>query len=133
MKLLIATFIFATTLLGSAEWLTNYHDALGAAQEKNKRVYMLVVSDDCRWCKKFERTTLKDKKIMKRLQEKYVLLHLSRDRHYIPKKFKTTPVPRHFFLTSQGDEVFPVVGYRDIDSFNTFLTDVEKRYERLAK
>jgi len=92
---------------------------------------MLVVSDDCRWCKKFERTTLKDKKILKKLKEKYVLLHLSRDSNYIPKKYKTSPIPRHFFLTSTGEVVFPVVGYRDVETFNGFLDDVEKRYERL--
>ncbi len=126
-------FLFSTALFSSADWMNNYHDALEVAQDKNKRIYMLVVSDDCRWCKKFERTTLKDKKTIQRLQEKYVLLHLSRDRHYIPKKFKTTPVPRHFFLTSKGNEVFPVVGYRDVETFNGFLDDVEKRYDRLAK
>lgn len=133
MKYIITLFLLSTALFASNDWFNNYHDAIKVAQEKNKRVYMLVVSDDCRWCKKFERTTLKDKKIMQRLQEKYVLLHLSRDRHYIPKRFKTTPVPRHFFLTSKGDEVFPVVGYRDVDSFKMFLSDVEKRYERLEK
>ena len=133
MKLLVTIFIFSTALFGSTSWFTNYHDALQAAQDKNKRIYMLVVSDDCRWCKKFERTTLKDKKTLKKLQEKYILLHLSRDGDYIPKKFKTTPVPRHFFLTSKGKEVFPVVGYRDVETFNGFLDDVEKRYERLAK
>ena len=126
-------FLFCTALFSSADWMNNYHDALKVAQDKNKRIYMLVVSDDCGWCKKFERTTLKDKKTIKRLQEKYVLLHLSRDSNYIPKKFKTTPVPRHFFLTSSGKEVFPVVGYRDVETFNTFLDDVESRYERLPK
>ncbi len=133
MRFIISAFILSTALFGSSEWMSNYHKALEVAQDKNKRVYMLVVSDDCRWCKKFERTTLKDKKTLARLQEKYVLLHLSRDSHYIPKKFKTTPVPRHYFLTSKGKEVFPVVGYRDVDTFNTFLDDVESRYERLPK
>jgi len=133
LRFIITAFILSTALFGSADWMSNYHKALEVAQDKNKRVYMLIVSDDCRWCKKFERTTLKDKKTLKRLQEKYILLHLSRDQHYIPKKFKTTPVPRHYFLTSKGKEVFPVVGYRDVETFNGFLDDVEKRYERLAK
>ena len=131
MRFIITAFILSTALFGSADWMSNYHDALKVAQDKNKRVYMLIVSDDCGWCKKFERTTLKNKKIIKRLQEKYVLLHLSRDSNYIPKKFKTTPVPRHYFLTSKGKEVFPVVGYRDVETFNGFLDDVEKRYQRL--
>jgi len=133
LKYLISMLLLATTLFASVDWQTNYHTALKIAQDEHKRVYMLVVSDNCRWCNKFERTTLKDKKILQRLNEKYVLLHLSRDTDYIPNKFKTAPVPRHFFLTSRGEEVFPVIGYRDVEMFNDFLDNANQRYERLAK
>ena len=131
MKLLVLTFILVTSLFSSNDWFTNYHDALKTAQEKNKRIYMLIVSDDCRWCKKFERTTLKDKKLLRRLNSKYVLLHLSRDRDYIPKKYKTAPIPRHYFLTSEGKEIFPVVGYRDVETFHSFLDTVDERVLRM--
>lgn len=133
MRLLLLTFMLTSSLFATAEWFNNYHDAIKVAQEKNKRVYMLIVSDDCRWCKKFERTTLKDKKLLKKMSSQYVLLHLSRDRHYIPKKFKTTPVPRHYFLTNRGEEIFPVVGYRDVETFNNFLETVDERVLRMKK
>ena len=133
MKSLLLTFIFASSLFSSTDWYTNYHEAMKVAQEKNKRVYMLIVSDDCRWCKKFERTTLKDKKLLRRMSSQYVLLHLSRDSDYIPKEYKTTPIPRHYFLTSQGEEIFPVVGYRDVETFNSFLDTVDERALRMKK
>ena len=133
MRYIFTILLLATALFSSSDWQTNYHTALKIAQEQNKRVYMLLVSDDCRWCNKFERTTLKDKKILQRLNEKYVLLHLIREWDYIPNKFKTTPVPRHYFLTSKGKIVFPVVGYRDVDMFNEFLDNADDRYERLPK
>jgi len=131
MRLLVLTFILVTSLFSSTDWFTNYHDAVKTAQEKNKRIYMLIESDDCRWCKKFELTTLKDSKLLRRLNSKYVLLHLSRDRDYIPKKYKTTPIPRHYFLTSQGKEIFPVVGYRDVETFHSFLDTVDERVLRM--
>jgi len=133
LRYIFSILLLATVLFSSTDWQTNYNTALKMAQEENKRVYMLIVSDDCRWCNKFERTTLKDKKILQRLNEKYVLLHLIREWDNIPKKFKTTPIPRHYFLTSQGEIVFPVVGYRDIDTFKEFLNNADERYERLAK
>jgi len=133
MKQLLLIFILASSLFASADWYTNYHEAMKAAQEKDKRVYMLIVSDDCRWCKKFERTTLKDTKLLRRMSSRYVLLHLSRDRDYIPKKYKTSPIPRHYFLTSKGEEIFPVVGYRDVETFNSFLDTVDERYLRMTK
>ncbi|MCD6173154.1 MAG: thioredoxin family protein [Sulfurimonas sp.] len=133
MKYIFVVFLLATTLFSSNSWQTNYHTALKIAQDKNKRVYMLIVSDDCRWCKKFERTTLKDRKTLERLNEKYILLHVIRDKNYIPSRFKTAPIPRHYFLTSKGKELFSVVGYRDVKIFNSFLDNVDERYERIAK
>jgi len=133
LKYIFGILLLATALFSSTDWQTNYNTALKMAQEENKRVYMLIVSDDCRWCNKFERTTLKDKKILQRLNEKYVLLHLIREWDNIPKKFKTTPIPRHYFLTSQGEIIFPVVGYRDIDTFKEFLNNADERYKRLVK
>ncbi len=126
-------FLLVTALFSSVDWQTNYHTAIKVAKEQNKRVYMLIVSDDCRWCRKFERTTLKDKKILQRLNEKYVLLHLSRDKDHIPNKFKTAPIPRHYFLTSTGKEVYPVVGFRPVEDFNDFLNNADDRYKRLEK
>lgn len=134
MKLiLILIFLFVTSLYSSIEMQTNYEKALKIAKVENKRIYMLIVSDNCRWCKKFENTTLKDKELLNRLNKKYVLLHLSRDKDYIPKKFKTTPVPRHYFLSSTGKVIFPVVGYRDVETFNSFLDTVNERVKGMKR
>lgn len=133
MKLIMMILTLTTLLFSSSDWLNDYDEALKVAQKEDKRVYMLVVSNDCRWCDKFERTTLKDKQIMKRLEEKYILVHLSRETDYVPSKFKTTPVPRHFFLTAEGENIFPVVGYRDVDSFHGFLNTAEERYIKREK
>ena len=133
MRLVLLTFIFASSLFSSVNWIEDYDDALKIAQKENKRIYMLIVSHDCRWCKKFKKTTLKNKKLLGRLSKKYVLLHLSRDIDDIPSKYKTTPIPRHYFLTNRGEEIFPVVGYRDVETFNSFLDTVNERVLRMKK
>ena len=127
MRLLLLTFILATSLFASVNWIEDYDDALKIAQKENKRIYMFIVSNNCGWCKKFESTTLKDKKILQRLKKQYVLLHLIREIDDIPSKFKTTPIPRHYFLTNKGEVIFPVVGYRDVETFNNFLDTVNER------
>ena len=127
MKLLFITFIFTISLFGSSNWIEDYDEAVKIAQEQNKRIYMLIVSENCRWCKKFERTTLKDEKLLQRLSKQYVILRLSREMDDIPSKFKTTPIPRHYFLSNSGDVIFPVVGYRDVETFNSFLDTVNER------
>lgn len=127
MKLLFITFIFTISLFGSSNWIEDYDEAVKIAQEQNKRIYMLIVSENCRWCKKFERTTLKDEKLLQRLSKQYVILRLSREMDDIPSKFKTTPIPRHYFLSNSGEVIFPVVGYRDVETFNSFLDTVNER------
>jgi len=133
MKFILIILLFINLLFSNVKWSYNYDEALKNAQMNHKRIYMLIVSDSCGWCRKFKKLTLSDKLVLKRLSEKYELLLLNRNNDFIPKKFKTSPIPRYYFLTSNGKIVFPVVGYRDVESFNKFLDDVEKRYKRIER
>lgn len=133
MKQIFLIFIFTTSLFSSTHWLNDYNEAIKIAQKENKRIYMLIVSENCRWCKKFEKTTLKDAKLLDRIEKKYILLHLSRDRDEIPSQYKTAPIPRHYFLDNSGKVIFPVVGYRDVEAFNNFLDTVNERVIRMKK
>jgi len=133
MKFIFVTFMLVTSLFSSALWQDDYNKALELAKVQDKRVYLLIVSNSCGWCRKFENTTLKDKKILKRLNKNYILLHLVRGVDNIPLNFKTSPIPRHYFSTKNGKIIFPVVGYRDVESFNGFLDTVNERFERMKK
>ncbi|MEA2100806.1 MAG: DUF255 domain-containing protein [Campylobacterota bacterium] len=131
MRLLFIVLLFSVGVFASDNWNNNYDKAIELAKAENKRIYMFIVSDDCRWCTKFENTTLKNKQVIKRLNDNYVLLHLVRERDTIPDGFKTSPVPRHYFLTPNGKTIFPVVGYRTVNDFNDFLDNVDERYKRI--
>jgi thioredoxin-related protein len=129
MKYLI-TFFLLTTALFSAnlDWPSDYEKALTMAKKENKLVYVLITSDSCRWCRKFENTTLKNKQILDRLHKGYVLVHLSRDRHIVPKKFKTAPIPRHYFLDENGEILYSSLGHRNEDMFNAFMDNAEEKH-----
>lgn len=128
MKLLLVTLAFIATLFGSDSiWIDDYNTALIQAQEQNKNVYMLITSQDCGWCRKFESTTLKDKKIIERLKKQYVLLHVDRDWDEIPEYFKKKRVPRHYFLTAKGEIIYTFLGYWNTENFASFLDDVNKK------
>ena len=131
MKFIFAIFLLVSSLFSSVSWQHDYNKALKLAKVQDKRVYLLIVSKSCGWCRKFENTTLKDETILKRLDKDYILLHLIRGVDDIPKKFKTSPIPRHYFLTKNGKIIFPVVGYRDVESFNSFLDTVNERFKRM--
>jgi hypothetical protein len=63
-----------------------------------------------------------------RLEEEYITIHLSRDRHTIPGKFKTSPVPRHYFLDKKGDILYDTLVCRDVELFNSFMDNEQQRY-----
>ncbi len=127
MLLLLSEMIFGAEL----KWPCDYSKALLTAKKEHKLVYVLIVSDTCRWCKKFENTTLQNKKIKERVNKEFVTVLLSRDRHFIPKGFKVSPVPRHYFVDAEGTILYSSLGYRDEELFDSFMDNAQENYIKL--
>ena len=131
MKILLITMVLITTLFGF-DWPSDYKVALETAKKENKDVYMLLTSDSCGWCRKFEKTTLQDKEVLKKLKERYVLVSMIKEWDYIPKQFKTARVPRHYFLTAEGKVIYTLVGYWKAEDFSSFIGEIDKEKEKLG-
>ena len=106
-------------------WLHDYDEALLLAEKEKKSVYLFVGADDCRFCELFKDLTLSKKEVMDTLKKDYIPLYLSRDRHKIPKQFIVQGVPRHYFLTSDGDLIHADAGSREPDGFYDILDEVD--------
>ncbi|TKI68720.1 thioredoxin family protein [Sulfurimonas crateris] len=130
MKIFISLFILYSTLF-SAElnWLNDYAKALSEAKKQEKGVYLFIGADECRWCERFKKLTLSNQRAIDRLEEEYVLLYLSRDRHHIPKQFVTKGVPRHYFLTNRGEIIHADRGSREVDGFLDLIEEVNLKKE----
>ena len=134
MKLFFAFLVFSLTLFSQElHFFNDYNKALQNAKKEHKLVYVLIVSDTCRWCKKFENITLQNKKIKERVNKEFVTVLLSRDRHFIPKGFKTSPVPRHYFVDAKGKILYSSLGYRDEELFDSFMDNAQENYIKLKE
>jgi len=128
MRYLLLMLLFVNLLFSdSLGWSHDYKKALENAKVQHKLVYILITSDYCRWCRKFENTTLQDKGIKKRLQDEFIRVHLSREEDEIPKQFKTTPVPRHYFTDADGEIVYASLGYRKVECFSAFMDNAQNK------
>lgn len=128
MKLLVMIVALVSFLSGAElNWNNDYKKALIQAKEQNKDIYMLITSSDCRWCRKFESTTLQDQSVIDRLKEQYVLLLTNRDIHFIPEGLKKKRVPRHYFLTVKGQIIYSFLGAWNKEDFYSFLKDVDEK------
>lgn len=131
MKYLIIVALFCVTLLANdLGWSHNYKEALQKSKISGKLIYTLITSDSCRWCRKFESTTLQDKNITKRLYSEFEVVHLSRDRDAIPTEFETSPVPRHYFTDAKGTILYSSLGHRQIECFDSFMDNAENKYQK---
>lgn len=123
LMLTLVSFMFANEL----GWSNDYNKTIAEAKAQNKDVYMLITSSDCRWCRKFESTTLQDKSVIERLEKQYLLLNLNRDTDFIPAEYKKQRVPRHYFLTSKGEIIYTFLGAWNKEDFFSFLKDVDEK------
>ena len=133
MRFLLTIFLFFTALTAVEDWSHDYTQALKNAKKEKKLVYMLITSEECRWCRKFESTTLEDEEVLQRLKQKYVLLHIDRDKDYMPEYFKKERVPRHYFITQKGEIIHSFLGYWSSEDFHSFLDDVQKKYKKSSQ
>jgi len=134
MRVLFLGLFLTLSLFGAnLEWSSDYKAALKEAKQEHKLVYVFITSDSCRWCRKFERTTLRDEDIDKRLHKEFVTIHMSRDQVKIPEQFETTPVPRHYFVDGDGNILYSSLGHRSIETFDSFMDNAHHAYEKNQK
>jgi len=128
MKYIIILMLLSLSLLGdNLNWSNNYAQGLLDAEKENKIIYILITSQSCKWCRKFESTTLQNELIKKRLYSEFITIHLSRDEDIIPSIFKTAPIPRHYFVSKEGKIIYSSLGHRGIECFDSFMDNAHER------
>lgn len=125
MRYLILIIALLSTL-SAFDWPSDFDEAKEQAKKEQKNIYMLIGSEYCPWCEKFEKKVLSQKEVITRLEKDYVLIYLSRDIDDIPTHLEKTPLPRHYFLTETGEVIYTTVGYRSVEAFYEILNDVKE-------
>jgi thioredoxin-related protein len=134
MKYIFTMLLLVANLMAvELHWYDNYDEALKAAKKEHKLVYIFISSAHCGWCHKFEKTTLQDEGVRKRLAKEYITVHLVRDFDAIPKQFEVRPVPRHYFTDENGTIIYHALGYRKVECFNSFMDNTKERLEQKKK
>ena len=130
MKIVLFLFVFVLSLNAvELGWSHEYKKGLKEAKKEHKLVYVLITSENCGWCRKFERTTLQNKEIKKRLQREFITIHLSREWDDVPSLFQTSPIPRHYFVDANGEILYSSLGYRNVEMFDAFMNNAQAKYK----
>lgn len=123
--LILAPFLMVS-LLGAVEldWEHDYNKALAQAKQEKKLVYLFIGADTCKYCAKFKDMTLSKTDLITMMKKDFVLLYMSRDQHTIPDKFEEYGVPRHYFLTPEGEILDEEQGIWDPKGWESILQDI---------
>ncbi|CAA6805064.1 MAG: Thioredoxin family protein [uncultured Sulfurovum sp.] len=125
-KIVLAIFVLSSMLF-SLDWEKDIATAFTKAQSENTLVMVMVESEYCGWCSKMKERTLLDERITKRI-EKYALVKVMRsDKSEMSKLPKVHGAPTVFFMKSDKTVVEEVIGYFNVEDFNAYLNDVERK------
>lgn len=118
-------------LMGAdVHWSANFADAQAQAKKEHKPLLVLITSEQCRWCRKMEATTLQDDGIVGRINSDFKSVHVTRDKSIYPEKLTAKMVPMSYFLDGEGKVIYSIPGYWGSEDYNSVLDDAIRVYKK---
>ncbi len=97
---------------------TSYDKALEKAKKLNKPLMLILVTNYCPWCKKFEDRVLYKKDIYEKIKKDFVAVIINKEKDKFPKKFDKSITPIIHFIDPKTQKSFKtIVGYHNKDEF----------------
>ena len=132
MKKIFLLLIFATCVFGAEiAWNASYDVALAKAKKESKPLMVLITTEECRWCRKLESTTLQDEGIVLRINTKFQGVKVTKDKSIYPKNLVAKMVPMSYFIDpSNGKVIYSIPGYWDSEDYDSVLDDALRKYKK---
>lgn len=128
--LALFAFLAANLLAGDIAWNDTYEQALAKAKKESKPLMVLITSEQCRWCRKFEATTLQDDEIVTKVNTQFVPVHVTRDKSIYPKNLTAKMVPMSYFLDGEGKVIYSIPGYWGSEDYQSVLDDALRKAKK---
>ncbi len=101
---------------------TNYEAAVIKAKQTGKDIMLVLVSNYCPWCRKFEERVLLKKEVNAIIQQNYIPLIINKEKEPFPKNLDQAFTPIiHFIDAKTLQSRDSVVGYNSKDEFMYLL------------
>lgn len=132
MKNIFFLLMFSISVFGAEiTWNTSYDSARAKAKKESKPLMVLITSEDCRWCRKLEETTLQDEEIISRINTQFQAINVTKDKSIYPKSLTAKMVPMSYFLDpSNGKVLYSIPGYWESEDYHSILDDALRKYKK---
>lgn len=136
MKKIVLILLMCVSIVLSAEikWEKDYSTAITKAKAAKKPVMFVVSNHNCRFCIQFENTTLKNPKVVQKLNADFISAIVYIDENPIfPRQLNVPGTPGTWFLKSDGEPMYePVMGAVEGEQFLGALDTVKQEYKKSA-
>lgn len=101
---------------------TNYTEALKAAKQLNKNMFIYFETDWCGWCKKMKSEVLSDSEVKDKLNKNFIvcMINVDKDRQ-TARKFKASGVPTYLIVDKEESIIEKGSGFKTKDKFLDWL------------
>ncbi len=131
MKKIIIVLLWTLNLFSAdIAWQETYAAAQAKAKKESKPILVLITSEQCRWCRKFEATTLQEDPIIDHINSRFIPVHVTRDKSAYPKHLTAKMVPMNYFLDENGKILYSMPGYWGVEDYQSILEDALRKYKK---
>lgn len=134
-KIALMLMIALSSLFGSGiKWEKDYTAALKQAKALNKPMMFIISNHNCRYCVQLESTTLKDTKVVQKINTNYVAAIVYVDENPLfPRDLYVGGTPATWFIKGNGEPMFdPIMGAVDTAGFLKALDIVSDEYKKIS-
>lgn len=101
--------------------INSYNDAVSAAKQTNKKIFLYFHADWCHYCKQMESQTLSDPTVKNALKD-YIIYKVDTDKEMaVAKKYKVKGLPSYFIVDSNENVLKNDQGMKNSRSFLLWL------------
>ena len=130
----LALLVGINLLAADIHWAGSYKEALALSKKEKKPIMFVMTKSDCKYCKLLKSTTLKDPKIVAKLNKDFVNYMVVTDEEGVTVPYMlavyTKGFPTIWFLNEHGQALFqPIGGYMQAKDFINALDVVAKTYK----
>ena len=112
---------------------TGFNEALAQGRDFDKPVFIHFTAPWCKWCKKMQRETYTDPKVIRFMDENFVAVMVDTEKlPSLARKYHVESLPTLWFLDSQGKALTNIEGFVGPDKLLRVLEYVStKAYEEV--
>lgn len=131
MKTFALIALFIVHLFGAEiAWNETYATAQAKAKKESKPMLVIITTEQCRWCRKLEATTLSDDEVIAKINSRFVPVHVTRDKSVYPKNLTAKMVPMSYFLDANGNIIHSIPGYWPSEDYQSILDDALRKAKK---